>query len=45
MLRIIPLLAFASASAAHADALPKTIGTVTSEAPAFQQLLPKTAKI
>ena len=46
MLRIIPLLAFAiSVSAAHADALPKTIGTVQSEAPAFQRLVPKTAKI
>jgi gluconolactonase len=46
MLRIIPLLAFAaSASAAHADTLPKTIGTVKSESPAFLRLVPKTAKI
>jgi gluconolactonase len=46
MLRIIPLVAFAvSASAAHADALTGTIGTVKSEAPAFLRLVQKTAKV
>ena len=46
MLRIFLLLAFAvSASAAHAGALPRAIGTVKSEAPAFLRLVPKAAKI
>ena len=46
MHRIFLLLAFAvSASAAHADALPRTIGTVKSEAPAFLRLVPKDAKV
>ena len=46
MPRIFLLLAFAvSASAAHADALPRTIGTVKSEAPAFLRLVPKDAKV
>jgi gluconolactonase len=46
MLRIFLLLAFAvSPSAAHADALPRAIGTVKSEAPAFLRLVPTTAKI
>jgi gluconolactonase len=46
MLRIFLLAAFAvSASALHADALPGTIGTVESEAPAFLRLVPKAAKI
>src|SRR4051812_6997383 len=44
MLRIISLLAAAAlASAAHADVLPSA--TIKSEAPAFQRLVPKTAKI
>jgi|tagenome__1003787_1003787.scaffolds.fasta_scaffold20978505_3 gluconolactonase len=46
MLRIFPLVAFAlAASAANADALPGTIGTVKSEASAFLRLVPKQAKI
>jgi gluconolactonase len=46
MLRIVLLAALAvSASAAHAGALPGTVGTVKSEAPAFARLVPKAAKI
>jgi gluconolactonase len=46
MLRIVLLAALAvSASAAHADTPPGTIGTVKSEAPAFLRLVPRTAKI
>jgi gluconolactonase len=46
MLRIFLLLAFAvSASAAHAGAFARAIGTVKSEAPAFLRLVPKAAKI